>query len=33
MDGGKKFQGAVVEGIKDDCMDFVQENRIVMVEG
>ena len=30
---GREFQRAVIEGTKEDCMDFVQENGIVMFDG
>ena len=33
MVGGREFQRAVVEESKEDCMDFVQENGIVMFDG
>ena len=33
MNGGREFQRAVVEGTKEDCMDFVQENEIVVFDG
>ena len=33
MDGGRDFQRAVVEGTKEDCVDFVQENGITMFDG
>ena len=33
MDSRREFQSAVVEGTKEDFMDFVQANGIVMFDG